>query len=110
MAHPTDCNKFFNCAHEGTVHMKAHQMSCPDGLFFNSNLNICDYSSKVDCENGQRGYVRIELKLVIHLYDICLRSYCNSCVSSIMRAVFMLACLELLGHFSIEKVFFYLVL
>ena len=42
--HPSDCNKFYNCAH-GIPHI----MSCPSGLNFNPNLKICDWPRNYGC-------------------------------------------------------------
>jgi len=42
--HPSDCNKFYNCANG-----VPHTVSCPNALHFNPNLKICDWPSSSGC-------------------------------------------------------------
>ncbi|RHZ50316.1 hypothetical protein Glove_501g15 [Diversispora epigaea] len=42
---PEDCSKFFRCSDGGTP----LSFKCPDGLQFNSAINVCDYPQNVDC-------------------------------------------------------------
>jgi len=44
IAHPFDCTKFFHCSN-GISHLQ----ECPSGLYFNPELNVCDYPRNVDC-------------------------------------------------------------
>ncbi|CAC5375850.1 E3.2.1.14 [Mytilus coruscus] len=41
---PTDCSKYYRCYPGGAV-----QGSCQQGLYWNTNINICDWSRNVDC-------------------------------------------------------------
>ena len=41
---PIDCSKYYVCEHS-----KPTQMSCPDGLWFDSKLNVCNFSQNVTC-------------------------------------------------------------
>ena len=60
---PFDCSKFYVCANSDPV-----EMTCPDGLWFNTELSKCDYPENVKCNNGnayikyvlanQYGYIR----------------------------------------------------
>lgn len=44
--HPYECSKFFMCqGFEGIA------MSCPDGLQFDTTLNVCNYPDAVGCVN-----------------------------------------------------------
>merc|ERR1719167_1441407 len=45
--HPSDCNKFYNCANG-----VPHTVSCPSGLYFKPNLKICDWPSSSGCESA----------------------------------------------------------
>ena len=44
---PVDCSKFYVCIHNGPF---AFEMNCPEGLWFNTELNVCDYPENVVCE------------------------------------------------------------
>ena len=44
--HPYECSKFFMC--QG---MNGIAMTCPAGLQFDSNLNVCNYAFIVGCVN-----------------------------------------------------------
>ena len=44
---PFDCSKFYVCANSDPV-----EMTCPDGLWFNTELSKCDYPENVKCNNG----------------------------------------------------------
>ncbi|XP_052068560.1 acidic mammalian chitinase-like [Mytilus californianus] len=41
---PTDCSKYYRCYPGGAV-----QGSCQQGLYWNTNINICDWPRNVDC-------------------------------------------------------------
>ena len=41
---PVDCSKYYVCVHSEPV-----EMNCPEGLWFNSELNVCDFSENVAC-------------------------------------------------------------
>jgi len=41
---PVDCSKYYVC-----VHSEPHEMSCPDGLWFDTELNVCNYPQNVKC-------------------------------------------------------------
>ncbi|CAH1974260.1 unnamed protein product [Acanthoscelides obtectus] len=41
----TSCNKYFTCIANQVV----ARQECPQGLFFNDYLGVCDFSSRVDC-------------------------------------------------------------
>ena len=43
--HPYDCSLFFEC-----VGLKPVLFSCPDGLYFDPTLNVCNWPSMVDCQ------------------------------------------------------------
>lgn len=45
----TDCSKFISCSYGQNT-----SMSCPPGTLFDSNQNICDFSYKAFCFNGQQ--------------------------------------------------------
>ncbi|BFZ23645.1 hypothetical protein BsWGS_26684 [Bradybaena similaris] len=47
LAHPYECTKFYQCAH-----MKPFLFTCPSGLYFNTDIEVCDWPSNVDCYNG----------------------------------------------------------
>jgi len=44
-AHETNCNQFYQCANGH----RYEDQSCPDGLFFNSDKDYCDYPDNVTC-------------------------------------------------------------
>jgi hypothetical protein len=48
LPHPTDCSKFFKCSNG-----VPHEMNCPGGLYFNDNLNVCDWPHNVVCVRGK---------------------------------------------------------
>ena len=41
---PVDCSKYYVCANSEAI-----EMNCPEGLWFNSELNVCDFSENVKC-------------------------------------------------------------
>jgi len=45
--HPTDCSLYYQC-----IGSNPTLMSCPDGLYFDSSLNVCNWPQFVDCDNG----------------------------------------------------------
>ena len=44
--HPYECQKFFMC--QG---LQGVAMTCPDGLQFDTSLNVCNYAEVVGCAN-----------------------------------------------------------
>ena len=44
-ASPTDCTKYYICVHNEPV-----QMSCPLGLWFDDQLDVCNYPEVVNCD------------------------------------------------------------
>lgn len=42
--HPTDCSKFYFCGHSGPV-----EKTCPPGLHWSSNANVCDWPALAGC-------------------------------------------------------------
>ena len=47
--HPTDCSKFLQCEKSTTGALIETEITCPGGLLFNSNLNVCDWAQNVVC-------------------------------------------------------------
>ena len=45
---PTDCSKYYVC-----VEAEPIEMSCPEGLWFDSELNICNFPQNVTCDNSK---------------------------------------------------------
>merc|ERR1712080_104043 len=45
---PEDCGSYYMCDAGGTPVL----MPCPSGLYWNSNLNVCDWPSNVECEES----------------------------------------------------------
>ena len=41
---PLDCAKYYVC-----VDSKPHEMNCPEGLWFDAELNVCNYPQNVKC-------------------------------------------------------------
>ena len=41
---PVDCSKYYVC-----VQSEAIEMDCPEGLWFNNELNVCDFPENVAC-------------------------------------------------------------
>ena len=41
---PVDCTKFYVCVHSRPV-----EMTCPEGLWFDSELNVCNYPTNATC-------------------------------------------------------------
>ena len=48
---PVDCSKFYVCTHNGPF-----EMSCPEGLWFNTEVNYCDWPENVACEGISKFY------------------------------------------------------
>jgi len=44
LPHPSDCSKFFHCSNG-----EAQEKECQAGLYFNPNINVCDFPINVDC-------------------------------------------------------------
>ncbi len=44
LPNPADCASFFSCS-QGVAIL----MHCPDGLYFNAELDVCDWPQNVDC-------------------------------------------------------------
>eukprot|EP00096_Caligus_rogercresseyi_P009501 TRINITY_DN3239_c0_g1_i4.p1 TRINITY_DN3239_c0_g1~~TRINITY_DN3239_c0_g1_i4.p1 ORF type:complete len:674 (+),score=149.44 TRINITY_DN3239_c0_g1_i4:227-2248(+) len=49
--HSKSCKKYYWCLDAAGVGMVAHTFTCPQGLFFNSLTDGCDFKRNVDCEN-----------------------------------------------------------
>lgn len=47
--HPTDCTRYFLC--DNGV---SYPYQCPDGLYFDPTLQVCNWPEFVDCPNGSR--------------------------------------------------------
>lgn len=45
LPHPDDCSKFIVC-----VGSKEYDRDCPSGLYFDPNIQTCDWPQHVDCE------------------------------------------------------------
>lgn len=45
--HPSSCGAFFRC-----VHGEVQAFQCPQGLFWNTEFNSCDWPSNVQCNAG----------------------------------------------------------
>lgn len=43
-ADPDNCGAYYECAHG-----IAYEELCPDGLMYNTELQVCDYAKDVDC-------------------------------------------------------------
>lgn len=43
-ADPDNCGAYYECAHG-----IAYEELCPDGLLYNTVLQVCDYAENVDC-------------------------------------------------------------
>ena len=41
---PVDCSKYYVCVHSEPI-----EMECPAGLWFNNELNVCDFPDNVVC-------------------------------------------------------------
>ena len=41
---PVDCSKYYVCVHSEPV-----EMNCPEGLWFDRELNVCDFPANVNC-------------------------------------------------------------
>ena len=41
---PVDCSKYYVCVESEPI-----EMSCPEGLWFDRELNVCDFPMNVDC-------------------------------------------------------------
>ena len=59
---PVDCSKFYVCTHNGPF-----EMSCPEGLWFNTELNVCDYPENVVCE----GISKYDIKSKLGIFRNC---------------------------------------
>merc|ERR1712029_192638 len=44
--HPTQCNLYYQC-----VGLTPFLLHCPDELFFDPSLNVCNWPNQVDCES-----------------------------------------------------------
>ena len=44
--HPTDCSLYYQCNGDLPI-----LMDCPDGLYFDPQLNVCNWPDQVDCQN-----------------------------------------------------------
>ncbi|XP_078670904.1 uncharacterized protein LOC144911022 isoform X2 [Branchiostoma floridae x Branchiostoma belcheri] len=43
-ADPKDCSKYYSCSNGNAI-----QITCPEGLYYNEKLGVCDYPENVDC-------------------------------------------------------------
>ena len=50
---PVDCSKFYVC-----VHARPVEMHCPEGLWFNTERNYCDWPENVVCEGISNFYIQ----------------------------------------------------
>ena len=48
---PVDCSKYYVCVHSRPV-----EMNCPEGLWFNTEVNYCDWPENVACEGISKFY------------------------------------------------------
>ena len=53
---PTNCSNFFSCSNGVPI-----LMHCPDGLYFNDELDVCDWPQDAGCEDGKYGCVYLVL-------------------------------------------------
>lgn len=44
-----DCTKFYECSN-GVPYL----FNCPENLFFNPNLNVCDYIFRANCSGSKK--------------------------------------------------------
>lgn len=57
---PEDCSKFYECFDGVPLHWE-----CPNGLLFNPELLVCDWSDNVDCaasDSGEKNYINYYIK------------------------------------------------
>ena len=45
---PTDCSKYYVCVHSQPI-----EMSCPEGLWWDNELNVCNFPENVTCDNSK---------------------------------------------------------
>ena len=43
--HPTNCSLYYQCNGDLPI-----LMDCPDGLYFDPQLNVCNWPDQVDCQ------------------------------------------------------------
>ena len=46
-AHPTDCQKYYQCANG-----IPYEYTCHPGTLWNTNINSCDWEANVQCNSG----------------------------------------------------------
>ena len=51
-----NCSTFFSCSNGVAI-----LMHCPDGLYFNDKLDVCDWPQNVQCGHGKYGSVNSKL-------------------------------------------------
>ena len=47
--HETECNKFYQCS----FGHRWEDQECPEGLYFNPEISVCDWPENVDCGVGK---------------------------------------------------------
>ncbi len=52
LPNPEDCSSYFSCSNGVPI-----LMHCPDGLYFNDELDVCDWPRNVSCIPGKYGCV-----------------------------------------------------
>ena len=45
---PTDCSKYYVCVESQPI-----EMSCPEGLWWDNELNVCNFPENVTCDNSK---------------------------------------------------------
>ncbi len=65
---PFDCSKYYVCVHNVPV-----EMVCPEGLWFDSELNTCNYPKDVICNNS-----KFVIRILSDMFASC---YCTVKVS-----------------------------
>ena len=56
LPNPVDCSKYYVCVNSEPI-----EMNCPEGLWFNTELNVCDFSENVACGGISIHFIKSEL-------------------------------------------------